>query len=336
MKKIFIVAFVAMLCIVMLVPVNAQTNNDKYNFYGDEYLTDWAFFTETEQFHLHELLEYYPQMHALIEDSLYTDPTLYVAESQSVDAEFNIVLTNVRRLIYDYDIETWVLKESPETYTIEARFVDWTYKDIVDNNGNQILKGNPTVFEPQCDGSSCPATDANFDNVCDDCGSVLTMSLRSTLYDYAVDYTDRYVNNEEQYTYRIIVQDNDNRYSVYLSTTPAVYNSTTNELTFTDGKQTYVTQESDGTNKGDGWAILTTVSNALTLRGNIVYANYDIENFFPIPLWEEMDNLTQGEMETLLPNLGGVMMILALCGVGCLALVIVLNLFGKRSLISRN
>ena len=76
-------------------------------------------------------------------------------------------------------------------------------------------------------------------------------------------------------------------------------------------------------------------SSADLIVDGVVYITHD-PNFFPIPLWEEMAQVTQGEMTGLLRNLGGTLKVLVLCGVGCLASLVVLSLFGKRSLIYRS
>lgn len=59
--------------------------------------------------------------------------------------------------------------------------------------------------------------------------------------------------------------------------------------------------------------------------------------FFPqVPLAELVLEVTEGELvEVAIPNLVGALKILVPCGVGCLALLAGLKLFGKRSLIFR-
>lgn len=53
----------------------------------------------------------------------------------------------------------------------------------------------------------------------------------------------------------------------------------------------------------------------------------------PLPLWEEVGQVTQGEMVTMNQTLGGTMKVLVPCGVGLMACLAVFVLFGKRSLI---
>lgn len=51
--------------------------------------------------------------------------------------------------------------------------------------------------------------------------------------------------------------------------------------------------------------------------------------FFPLPLWAEMEQVTQGEMVTVLPTLGQTVKILVGCGVGLLAFIVLLPIFRK-------
>lgn len=85
-------------------------------------------------------------------------------------------------------------------------------------------------------------------------------------------------------------------------------------------------------------------------RVNVYWASYDFldysgnlieaadPNFFPpTPLAEMVLEVTEEELvQVTIPNLVGGLKILVPCGVGCLALLAVLKLFGKRSLIFRS
>lgn len=58
-------------------------------------------------------------------------------------------------------------------------------------------------------------------------------------------------------------------------------------------------------------------------------------DFFTIPLPEVIQGVTAETLNSqTVPALGGTMKVLVLCGVGLIALLVVLKLFGKRSLIS--
>lgn len=79
-----------------------------------------------------------------------------------------------------------------------------------------------------------------------------------------------------------------------------------------------------------------------------VWSNFDIYsdsgslcyegdlNFHRPPLAEVVQAVTAEGLTEMLPKVAGTMKILALCGVGCLALLVGLRLFGKRSLIYRS
>ena len=55
--------------------------------------------------------------------------------------------------------------------------------------------------------------------------------------------------------------------------------------------------------------------------------------FYPAPLWEKVLKVVERETETGLPGMLGTMKILVACGVGLMALLVGLKLFGKRSLL---
>lgn len=193
-----------------------------------------------------------------------------------------------------------------------------------------------------CDGSSCPATDVNKDNICDDCGRTFALLRDYTPSDFpsgypAVPSLDMpnaryflYQVRSSEYTYLV----------VYPSTVTPTFDSTVQNgrLHFAES---YGNFRLDRTNNEWVMSSDTTPYDIGGYTGNVqaLYSSvqiYDEENepFFPIPLWMEMEKVTQGEMNTAGQAVHGAMMTLAVCGIGCLALLVVLSLFGKRSLIS--
>lgn len=60
------------------------------------------------------------------------------------------------------------------------------------------------------------------------------------------------------------------------------------------------------------------------------------ENFMAVPLAEIIQGVTEEQLAKTLPALGGTTRILVLCGAGLMASLMVLSLFGKRSLIFRS
>lgn len=195
--------------------------------------------------------------------------------------------------------------------------------------------GNFPILISECDGTSCPATDLDHDNICDDCGKVLTMSLRSSLWEYAQSVVANGMSIFDS-DYWLITDNGENGYKIYISSVPFKYISSSDSVVSTGVVQrTEVYDTSDGSySGGTSWA--SKQPNTALDVGTPVATSHPIEGFFPIPLWMEMDRLTQGEMAEMGQTMGGTMRILVPCGVGCLVLLVVLKLFGKRLLIFRN
>ena len=198
-----------------------------------------------------------------------------------------------------------------------------------------------------CDGSACPASDVNDDMYCDDCGALLFRlagvpngGYPSTLPFPPSDYESYTILVDDGVTYLYMVNGEEPRITI-----SDVNSSGKRTLTFTmDGAYPQTNIQRYQLING-GWAYdsvnslrsFTFVADTL----NFVYSTVDIydttgNRFFPLPLWEMMGQVTQGEMTGLQTETAGTMRILVLCGVGCLALLVVLSLFGKRSLIYRN
>ena len=212
----------------------------------------------------------------------------------------------------------------PLTRSIDIYWANYT---VVDSNGD-------VVYLVECDGSACPATDVNHDNICDDCGNVLAFSLRSTLLDYAYLHL---ANGQSLYTqddFWLITENDEGGYTIYLSNEPFSYNMSSAVLSSSGTVHaSSVITSSSGQNGGRGW---TTKTPGTPLSyGNPVESSHDIEGFFPGALWEEMEAVTQGAIVAEQIRLNRTMGILVLCGVGCLALLVVLKIFGARSLIFR-
>lgn len=196
-----------------------------------------------------------------------------------------------------------------------------------------IANASPAV----CDGSTCPATDANADGVCDDCGMVL--SLRLTGYP-----TLPIVDGSNQHS---VLTSDSGGYSYYVYYSPSSYtiegiagdqllakfSSNVNWKVFrcTDGRNWAENASSSGYQYGMGYT-----SDVTILSSSFDFYDESGNLFFPLPLWVEMGQMTEGEMGALTTETAGTMRVLAVCGVGLIALLAVLSLFGKRSLISRN
>lgn len=181
-------------------------------------------------------------------------------------------------------------------------------------------------FNLPCDGTSCPANDVDHNNICDDCGKPLPMSLRSTLLDYAKAQAESWGSTWPYYS---VVSDgvNDDRYMVYMSNQAQVADAETGKIvTSPNGMNRFeVTTEQDGTFVASG------NYGATEWSGELVYANHNIENFRVPPLAVIIQGVTGEALEVTLPSLHQTITTIVLCGVGCLALLILLHLLGKKS-----
>lgn len=213
------------------------------------------------------------------------------------------------------------------------------YKDA--NRNEIVIQGSEPSYNSFCDGSSCPATDINVDGNCDDCGMML--SLRSLTYPafptvygsnkhYALVKTK--YSGVDAYMYSVFISDA--TYDIRGETPDTVYQIAVDgdadyiQYVTTDGQTWVEIQNSSVNYQSVGSGI---VSQTTVIASTFDWYNEEGERFFPLPLWAEMELVTQGEMVSLTAETVGTMKVLALCGVGLIALLVVLSLFGRRSLI---
>lgn len=211
--------------------------------------------------------------------------------------------------------------EDLETHT--HRYI-WANFDIPSSNGlSTLVKGSnyPERIE-YCDGSTCSADDRNFDNICDVCGKPLTMSLRSTLLDFAKSHAATYTDHP----YFAVMQHatDQNRYDVFVSSSPMYANPPDYETAYGENLRWFQVSENEiGTFSYTGDNSVTKVT------GELVYANHDIANFQELPLAVEIQGVTGEALKMEIPNLIQETRTIVLCGVGCLALLILLVLLLK-------
>lgn len=220
-----------------------------------------------------------------------------------------------------------------------------------------VIFKNPVVFseseynwltanasQPTCDGSTCPATDWNYDNVCDDCGMTFSV-LRSYSWPALPSVDGAYQN--------YFIYQSDGKYTLYIISSDTSY---TVDAEASGGYLTFGTSEVSSSYKytydgGTDWyressrndVYYNNKVNAGSTSVELLVSTfnwYDEDGglFFPkpLPLHLAIGEMTAVEMGEVLPEAVGTMKILAVCGVGCLALLAVLKLFGKRLLIFRN
>lgn len=231
---------------------------------------------------------------------------------------------NANYIVYtSRDFSPWeVSTDSPQpTFTLNA-LIRYSNVDIYDSDGNLFHKSDVYVYV-ECDGTACPANDADHDNICDDCGNVLTFSLRSTLLNYAQTLAETNSAFSSTHTYYAVVEhptDSD-KYVLYIS---QIQMGTTDGGTSVTGGDMYrciVVTRDDGSFANQGFGAVDSWS------GKVVYANHTIPFFFRVPLTVSLQGPTGEQMEMEAPNLTEEFSTLALCGIGCLALLIILRLF---------
>lgn len=160
---------------------------------------------------------------------------------------------------------------------------------------------------------------------------------------------------DEGYKYfTAIYKNNDGRIWLFQSTKPFEQNNVNGYLVATDSlsyvRYTWTGDSSNYYYIGNSPGTLAANQEPASTRVVIYGVSYDIydnegnlvmegdDNFFPQPpLAELVLEVTEGELvEVTIPNLVGALKILVPCGVGLMALLVGLKLFGKRSLISRS
>lgn len=329
MKKLFIVATAIILCVVMLIPVSAE--NYDYNGHSlpvmpENTNVEYKYFTIVKASGSYYL--YYTD-----KNGYYDSGTIKMPE-------------NTKYKMYDCrnNNTEWLLISTTTGNINMGQTPIWSNYDIKYKNSEEIYFEK--TYETKCDGSTCSASDVNQDNICDDCGAMFSVLRNYTPSDFPSGYPAvPSLNMPEANYYLYKVQSSGITYLlVYPSyVTPTYDTSQQNGLLYYS--ESYGNYRLDTTN--NEW-VLSSDDSPYTIGGtnnnsvDIYYSSDTIydqngDTFFPIPLWMEMDNLTQGEMENNLnPTVVGILMTLMVCGVGCLALLVVLKLFGKRSLISRN
>lgn len=203
----------------------------------------------------------------------------------------------------------------------------WSAKDVYNSDGTLYIAGSLI-----CDGSTCPATDMNFDDICDSCGSPLAYNLRVTpkTYEFIIKHSD---NLTLKYTYTETLAGTEMN-AVYADDRVTVsFNNPVNHYQYKlvgDEWEEYASYPNTY-----GSHAMSLSETATILSSNLVVYDENGEVFFRNPLWMVTGQVVQGEMKNLTTETAGTMKVLVLCGVGLMALLVVLSLFGKRSLIFR-
>ena len=263
---------------------------------------------------------------------------LYIGYEYSYNEKSNIITASVGSSLLLKNNATFYISITGGRDSTNTSLIEWlkSYGEITSHS------------MPKCDGSSCPANDANLDGICDDCGAPMTMSLRSP--------TLESLKAEHEYYHYIVYHTVDSDTGEYIDTrlsfisslypmelTSSYWDRLNDDawgvLEFRFENEGYVNGVNYISNDGGTtWVRSTTFSNGTTLFNvdeNIVSSTFDIydeetgELFFPLPLWETVETVTQGTLPELEATLGGNLMTLTLCGVGLLILLMGLYLLYK-------
>jgi hypothetical protein len=194
---------------------------------------------------------------------------------------------------------------------------------------------NNWFYAKVCDGSTCPATDANMDNICDDCGMMFAV-----LRDYDI-WPDPYSvwteARQVTFPYCMMYEDVDgNKFLVMSATRPYMQDGGVIIIPDSTTETTYVRYSIFGTEwrLNNSYAEGTGIDWGETYTSFNMFDQYDEQlmipqdtDFFPIPLWMIPSQVTQGKMVAL--SVAGTMKVLTLCGVGLMACLMGYVLFGK-------
>lgn len=239
--------------------------------------------------------------------------------------------------VYSLKDGVWnLIKSYYDNGALDISALVWTSSDIyADSKLSEVYFEGTTPEVSACDGSACPATDANFDGFCDDCGmrlmslvrnpsppAVTGSNINSVMFSTGEGWKYTVYTSDVAYTIRGEIYGT--RYRA--NTEPSVNVVTYESYDGINWNQTYSGKSASSYPGEVGYTLLSSTFTWYDEGG---------EPFFPVPLWKEMGALAQGEMGVMILETMETMKILMVCGIGCLALLTVLVLFGKRSLIFR-
>lgn len=310
---------------------DGEWDSDSYFTFCDAYVDGYALFMIVGSSQPYFISQHYEDGYSEVKDRV---------KFPVYDDEFIFMYT------LDLEHQEWdVMYDSDEPQLIDYDLIQWTSYNLYDVNGNLIREANKSNSELFCDGSTCPATDVNQDNVCDDCGMTFAV-----LRDYGPSFPDPYTvwtdEYQERFPYAFIYSESGIDYLVLAALRPDYENGEirvdkmSGDLSYLlyaanpSGLWKYQGGYSEGAFLAHEGDIYPSFDLLQWSDGSVVYPHN--KDFFPIPLWVEMGQVTQGEMGQLTQTTAGTITTLILCGVGLMVLLVVLSLFGKRSLIYRN
>lgn len=337
MKKflsLFLIALV--LCSAFVFPVSAN-NASGYFLSGTWYFNDTL--TIPSPIIQYEVHFSYVGPHSPDVDGIRYMSTIYYGPALDGDDYYELLYYNENGGKYEtyyYSDLGWGSDESARTITFNENGV------YVNEHFYTWFTANATKIITECDGSSCPATDLNNDNICDDCGLPFVYNLRNDVKDYygvmlpvvpdlfngKDTYYTLYENGTDAYT----LVASDTYFEVYGSN--VVINGKANIIYLAaEVGQTSWSQFSSQNATWDHFAVRP--------FDQLIWSSHDVYNMdtktvvfegesnFHIPLW----TIPEGAIMEMSTKTKQTMALLTSCGVGLMALLISLILLKKKSLL---
>ena len=226
-----------------------------------------------------------------------------------------------------------------DTQTVNSQFYDWFLENARPLGANPRPDPEPEPEPPTtCDGSACPATDVNRDNVCDDCGLTFAV-LRDypapdgwpadlpkppAYYDTFTVFTEKdntwlYMVDGDPYAFITLSDPKNNVYTLTFTIAGNYPQVNIQRYRLINGEWAYDSATSLRTFYADVETFDVKYSTINVMKA-------DGTTFFPGPLWEVA--IPEG-LEGL-KEIQKTMVSLALCGIGCIALLVLLILLKKR------
>ena len=221
---------------------------------------------------------------------------------------------------FDYDTSNTFLPE----YVIMN-------EDVTDTKARFIIRYLFTYNEPLCDGTECVQIDLDMNNVCDTCGYTFSVLREYSPPDPYLVWTE---DRQELFPYAFVYYDSTNSPRLVLTKVEPYYAL----------PNVVVPKASSGTSCSEysvwdnGWRLVSSYETEKTFNTMQVIPSFNMfddsgiikyyhdTDFFPIPLWVEIQGITADNLPTTLMEMGGTMKILTVCSVGCLALLLGLSI----------
>lgn len=259
----------------------------------------------------------------------------------SWDINFTSNGKNWKRLDPEYLNNTQIRFWTSSTHEVvySSWWTDNAYKTIMITGGEDVKDANLLSFLTAnatrivCDGTSCPATDANEDNFCDDCGAMFSV-LRD--YGWPDPYSVWTTEKQETFPYCMMYEDINGDKVLVMSATRPYYDMDMIIIPDASSGTTYASYNIFG----NEWRLSSSYKVGTEIISGRTYPSFNMFNgddtlivmpqdtdFFLVPLWMIPSQVTQGQ--TVAQSVGGTMRVLTLCGVGLMVCLMAFFLLFK-------